>query len=72
LIEDRLKDLLWRDKKMRHFPNGHLKVHLWELEKPESDFLDVKSNRKADKLVPFEELRHPQVAAPPVRAASKI
>ena len=43
LIEDRLKDLLWCDQKVRHFPNGHLKVHLWELEKPESD-LDVKSN----------------------------
>jgi hypothetical protein len=71
LIEDRLENLLRCDEEVRHLPDGHLKVHLRELEKPGSDFLEVKSYGKADKIIPFEELRHPQVAAPPVRHASK-
>ena len=32
LVEDRLEDFLGRDEEVRHLPDGHFKVHLWELE----------------------------------------
>jgi hypothetical protein len=36
LVEDRFKHLLGRDEEVCHLPDGHLEVHLWELEEPRS------------------------------------
>ena len=34
MIIDRLEDFLRRDEEMGHFPYGHFKIHLGELEQP--------------------------------------
>lgn len=73
MVIDRFEHLFRRDQKMRHLPHRHFKVHLGELEQPVYEICQ-KHIRPYDTWVqsPFEESRHPDVRATPVRGRAEL
>lgn len=57
MVVYRFEDLLGCDQQGSHFPNGHLKVHLWKFEEPvPHQWLFLMSRFFG--FLPLEEARH--------------